>query len=282
MGVFDGYRITSGFGWRTHPIRGGKEWHTGIDLVKSHKAPIEAFTDGEVLYAGEGKSGTGLGGYGIVVLIGDKNGRGQLYAHLDSVTVKKGQKVKKGQVIGYQGATGQVTGSHLHYEVRKKAESKPPYGWIADRVNNCLDPTKYLTDFYKNEQKPSSDKTYKVVTTVGGYLTAADAKARKNKKTTVKPGEYFVFNTADGMVNVTKVKGVPGSWINPDDNTSKVDKKEFKVGQKVSVKKSAKKYATGETIPDWVKSRKYTIQQVKSDMVLLKEILSWVYKKDVE
>jgi murein DD-endopeptidase MepM/ murein hydrolase activator NlpD len=218
MGVFDGYRITSGFGWRTHPIRGGKEWHTGIDLVKSHKAPIDAFTDGEVLYAGEGKSGTGLGGYGIVVLISDKNGRGQLYAHLDSVAVKKGQMIKKGQVIGYQGATGQVTGSHLHYEVRKKAESKPPYGWIADRKNNCLDPTKYLTDFYKNEQKPSSDKTYKVVTTLDGYVTAADAKKRVSKVTTVKPGTYYVFNESQGMINVTSKKGVPGSWINPADN----------------------------------------------------------------
>ncbi len=59
-------------------------------------------------------------------------------------------------------------------------------------------------------------------------------------------------------------------------------KPSFKVGQKVRVKKSAQKYATGQTIPSWVKGRTYTVQQIKSDRVLLKEIVSWIYKKDVE
>lgn len=57
---------------------------------------------------------------------------------------------------------------------------------------------------------------------------------------------------------------------------------DFKVGQKVKVKSSAQKYATGQTIPSWVKGRTYTVQQIKSDRVLLKEIVSWIYKKDVE
>ena len=164
---FKDYRITSPFGYRTHPITGKKNsFHTGIDLVKNKggvNAPIESFTDGEVLYAGEGKRGSGLGGYGIVVLIKDENNRGQLYAHLHSTSVRKGQKVKKGQVIGRQGATGNVTGAHLHYEVRKKAESKPPFGWEADRANNCLEPTKYLKDYYEAEKKASSGSgTYTV------------------------------------------------------------------------------------------------------------------------
>ncbi|SDZ51294.1 Putative peptidoglycan binding domain-containing protein [Evansella caseinilytica] len=144
---FSNYRITSPFGWRNHPVRGGREWHTGIDLVKSHRAPILAFTDGEVLFAGFGKSGTGFGGYGNVVLVKDRNNRGQLYAHLDSVSVRKGQKLKKGQEIGKQGSTGVSTGSHLHFEVRKKAQPTPPYGWESDRQNNCLDPTEYLQLF---------------------------------------------------------------------------------------------------------------------------------------
>ncbi|WP_440896227.1 M23 family metallopeptidase [Amphibacillus sp. Q70] len=154
--TWQGYRVTSPFGWRNHPIRGGREFHTGIDLVKSHKAGIEAFTAGKVLYAGQGKTGTGLGGYGNVVLIGDKNGRGQLYAHLHDVLVQTGQDVARGQVIGRQGATGQVTGSHLHYEVRKKAEGKAPYGWIADRANNCLDPTKYIDNFSQDGAKKAN------------------------------------------------------------------------------------------------------------------------------
>jgi murein DD-endopeptidase MepM/ murein hydrolase activator NlpD len=146
MANWKGYRITSNFGWRNNPFGSGKEFHTGIDLVKSHKAAIEAFVSGIVLYAGEGKTGTGLGGYGNVVLIKDNKGRGHLYAHLDSVSVRKGQSIKAGQTIGRQGATGQVTGSHLHYEVRKG--TSPSYGWIADRANNCLNPTNYV-DGYK-------------------------------------------------------------------------------------------------------------------------------------
>lgn len=148
MSVFNDYRVTSDFGWRTHPMKRSQKWHTGIDLMKSHRAPIFAFTEGEALFAGMGQQGTGLGGFGNVVLIKDKNNRGQLYAHLDSVTVKKGQKIGKGQEVGKQGTTGITTRSHLHYEVRKKAQIAPPFGWDADRQNNCLNPTEYLESFY--------------------------------------------------------------------------------------------------------------------------------------
>lgn len=66
--------------------------------------------------------------------------------------------------------------------------------------------------------KPAPKKTYKVVASINGYYTAADAKARKNAKTKVAAGDYYVFNEAQGMVNVTKKEGVPGAWINPADN----------------------------------------------------------------
>lgn len=162
MATWRGYRVTSGFGWRNNPLGSGREWHTGIDLVEKHKAPIKAFTGGRVLYAGEGKSGTGLGGYGNVVLIGDKYGHGQLYAHLDRAAVKTGEKISRGEVIGYQGATGQVTGSHLHFEVRKKAESSSPYGWRKDRKNNCVDPTDYIDNFKHSTKAPSNFTTHRV------------------------------------------------------------------------------------------------------------------------
>ncbi len=149
---FRDYRVTSKFGYRRDVWTGiGFTFHTGIDLVKYHKASIQAFTDGEVIFAGMGRTGTGLGGFGNVVLLQDKNNRGQLYAHLDSVSVQRGQYVKKGQVIGEQGDTGKTTGSHLHYEVRKNAETQPPYGWTSDRTNNCLDPTKYLQNYRDNK-----------------------------------------------------------------------------------------------------------------------------------
>lgn len=155
---FTGYRITSPFGWRSSPFGGYREFHTGIDLVKAHKSPIYAFTEGEVVYAGLGHTGTGLGGYGRVVFIKDKNGRGQLYAHLDATAVRTGDKVTKGQTIGYQGNTGRSTGSHLHYEVRKAIS--PSYGWIADRPNNCLEPIAYLESYY--QPKVLSATAYKV------------------------------------------------------------------------------------------------------------------------
>ncbi|WP_117161353.1 M23 family metallopeptidase [Paraliobacillus sp. X-1268] len=161
MKTWKNYKITSLFGYRTHPITGVKQsFHTGIDLVKSHKASIGAFTAGQVLYAGNGQSGSGLGGYGIVVLVKDSKGRGHLYAHLDSVSVKKGQTVSKGQEIGKQGATGNVTGSHLHYEVRKS--TSPSYGWISDRENNCLNPTDYVDGFKEPSTASNSSSDLKI------------------------------------------------------------------------------------------------------------------------
>ena len=71
----------------------------------------------------------------------------------------------------------------------------------------------------KPTAKPTAKaKTYKVIKSVPGYVNAADAKAKRNKKTTVATGTYFVFNESGGMINVTSKKGVPGSWINPADN----------------------------------------------------------------
>lgn len=64
----------------------------------------------------------------------------------------------------------------------------------------------------------SKSKTYKVVKSVSGYKTAADAKSKKNKAGTVTAGTYYVFNESQGMINVTSKAGTPGSWINPGDN----------------------------------------------------------------
>ncbi|MEK3887238.1 peptidoglycan DD-metalloendopeptidase family protein [Bacillus sp. FSL K6-3431] len=163
---FTGYRVTSPFGWRKSPFGGAQEFHTGIDVVKTHKAPINAFTEGSVLYAGFGNAGTGLGGYGNVVVVKDKNGRAQVYAHLDSVAVKSGARISKGQVVGYQGTTGQSTGSHLHFEVRKTCA--PSYGWEANRAGNCLDPTVYL----KAYSPPSVSKPVTGGGSIVDYLNA--------------------------------------------------------------------------------------------------------------
>ncbi len=158
MANWKGYRITSNYGYRKDPFGSGKQvFHAGIDLVKSHRAPIGAFVGGKVIYAGFGNKGTGLGGYGNVVLIKDSKGRGHLYAHLDSVSVKTGQSVKAGQTIGRQGKTGQVTGSHLHYEVRK--DTSPSYGWTSDKTKSTVNPTKYTNSFKESASSSKSIAT---------------------------------------------------------------------------------------------------------------------------
>jgi len=145
MTVFSGYRTTSGYGNRTSPISGKSEFHTGIDLVRSHRAPIQAFVAGEVVHARMGQTGTGLGGFGITVALVDKYGTLHMYAHLDSAAVPVGAKIEAGHVVGYQGNTGQSAGSHLHYEVRKSGRA-PSYGF-----GTHTDPTAYLQEYFAKE-----------------------------------------------------------------------------------------------------------------------------------
>lgn len=141
--AFKDYRVTSNYGWRLHPIDKVMKFHAGIDLVKSHKALIQCFVKGTVLYSGNGVAGTGVGGYGNVVVIKDNEGRAHCYCHLDSVIVKKGQFVNVGENIGRQGKTGRVTGSHLHYEIRKTSE--PLLGYTSKQENSTLDPVSYVS-----------------------------------------------------------------------------------------------------------------------------------------
>ena len=139
---FTDYRITSNYGWRIHPLDNIRKFHAGIDLVKYHRAPIRPFVGGKVVYASEGRPGTGVGGYGNVVAIKADDGTCHVYCHLDSVAVKVNHRVGTNTVIGYQGKTGKVTGSHLHYEIRKK--STPSLGWTSDQSTSTYDPIAYL------------------------------------------------------------------------------------------------------------------------------------------
>lgn len=105
--------ISSGFGRRYHPILKILRPHTGIDISAAKGTPVYATADGVVTRENPGS------GYGIVVVINHGYSYKTLYAHLSKKAVKPGQKVKRGDVIGYVGNTGLSFGPHLHYEVRK-------------------------------------------------------------------------------------------------------------------------------------------------------------------
>ena len=109
-----GARISSRFGMRRHPVLGYTKMHTGVDFAAGRGTPIHAAGPGIVIHAGW------RGGYGRTVMIKHPNGYVTLYAHQSRLApgIRKGVKVRQGQVIGYVGATGRVTGPHLHYEVR--------------------------------------------------------------------------------------------------------------------------------------------------------------------
>lgn len=117
-------RITSPFGWRRHPIFRKRKFHTGIDLAGPRRSKIRASDSGHVIHCGW------YGGYGKVVIISHGNGFSTLYAHLTKAMVKKGQNVKKGDVIGLEGSTGFATGPHLHFEVRVKGKPKNPLKYV--------------------------------------------------------------------------------------------------------------------------------------------------------
>ena len=125
------YRISSPFGWRTHPITGKRRLHTGVDLVTGRKnTAIVAPEAGLIIEAR--KSTAPGGGYGYFVKYRGISGATHLMAHLveGSITVKKGDRVKQGQKLGVMGTTGASTGIHLHWEVRGKVPVDP-IKWMA-------------------------------------------------------------------------------------------------------------------------------------------------------
>jgi murein DD-endopeptidase MepM/ murein hydrolase activator NlpD len=104
--------ITSGFGWRTHPLTGLRRFHSGVDLGAPSGTPIVAASTGTVVSAGW------KGGYGKAIVIQHNNMQQTLYGHLSEISVQEGQTIEQGTVIGLVGSTGNSTGPHLHFESR--------------------------------------------------------------------------------------------------------------------------------------------------------------------
>ncbi len=117
-------RCTSPFGWRIHPITHKPEFHKGYDIANLPGTPIRATADGIVSFVGR------RNGFGNTVEIKHGYGFKTRYAHLKKYIVRKGQPVKKGDIIGYMGSTGLSTGPHLHYEVRVLNQAVNPYNYL--------------------------------------------------------------------------------------------------------------------------------------------------------
>ena len=117
-------RITSDYGWRTHPTLKTKRMHTGIDIGASSGTPIKAGDAGAVIFAGW------LGAYGNAVVIDHGGGLSTLYGHMSSIGVREGQVVSRGQTIGKVGSTGWSTGPHLHFEVRVNGDPVSPWNYL--------------------------------------------------------------------------------------------------------------------------------------------------------
>ena len=132
------YTITSGFGRRYHPVLKTLRNHTGIDIAAPKGTPIYATADGTVSRENP-----------ICVLLNHGYSYQTLYAHMSKAAVRPGQKVKRGQLIGYVGSSGMSSGTHLHYEVIKNGQPVNPiyYFYIditPEEYNSLLESSKKI------------------------------------------------------------------------------------------------------------------------------------------
>ncbi len=127
-------RIASGFGWRIHPIYKVPKMHEGLDFTAPSGTEIYATGNGTIKSVEYSRRG-----YGNHIIIDHGYGYKSMYAHLSKFNVRKGQKVKRGEVIGYVGSTGLSTAPHLHYEVTYRNTKVNPVNFF----QNDLSPEEY-------------------------------------------------------------------------------------------------------------------------------------------
>jgi murein DD-endopeptidase MepM/ murein hydrolase activator NlpD len=125
--------ISSGFGWRNHPIYKKPIFHEGVDISARPGTKVYASASGRVDKIMYSKFG-----YGNRIVIKHKYGYETLYAHLGNINVKKGQTIKIGQLIGTVGSTGLSTGYHLHYEVHLDGDYEDPLAYFYSGITNDL------------------------------------------------------------------------------------------------------------------------------------------------
>lgn len=127
-------RMASGYGMRMHPIYKRRKMHTGMDFSAERGTEIYATGNGKVIHVESSRRG-----YGNHVIIDHGYGYQTLYAHMSRFDVRRGEEVRRGQVIGYVGNTGTSVAPHLHYEVHKNGEKVNPINYYF----NDLSPEEY-------------------------------------------------------------------------------------------------------------------------------------------
>jgi len=111
---------------RQSPWSSGTEFHSGIDIRAQHGTPIRAPAGGVVTIAGTYQE------YGITVILDHGQDIKSVYGHLSKTSVKPGERVERGTVVGWSGNTGRSTGAHLHYEILVKGQSVNPRAYLWD------------------------------------------------------------------------------------------------------------------------------------------------------
>ncbi|MEO5646831.1 MAG: M23 family metallopeptidase [Chitinophagaceae bacterium] len=123
-------RIASGFGMRIDPVYGTPKMHKGLDFTAPQGTPVYATGDGIVTLAGYSDAG-----YGNHIMVNHGYGYETLYGHLVRIKIRNGQKVKRGEVIGWVGSTGKSTGPHCHYEVHINGHAVNPVYFFYNDLN---------------------------------------------------------------------------------------------------------------------------------------------------
>jgi murein DD-endopeptidase MepM/ murein hydrolase activator NlpD len=127
----DPYWLTSSYGYRNDPFNGKRTAHHGIDLAGPVGLDIHCAGAGTVILAQMNRHG-----YGKEVVVDHGYGLTSRYAHLHDIHVKKGQKLKRGEVLGTLGSTGRSTGPHLHYEIRKDKRAVNPFYFFYENLSS--------------------------------------------------------------------------------------------------------------------------------------------------
>ncbi|MEM8985477.1 MAG: peptidoglycan DD-metalloendopeptidase family protein [Pseudomonadota bacterium] len=165
----DGARLSSGFGMRRHPILGYKKAHKGVDFAAPRGTPIMAAGDGVVEKAGRN------GSFGNYIRIRHNDNYKTAYAHMHRIKVKKGARVRQGQVIGTVGSTGRSTGPHLHYEVHKNGKQVNPMRLQVSTGRNLSGRIKsaFFVEQARIDALRAPDEAPVDVAAVGGALAGA-------------------------------------------------------------------------------------------------------------